>query len=323
MKKPSYDFNVYVLNLIIALQKGSRLLNPYSKSFKQLGYDIFAIEKKFTSSPSGDITPEIILTSKVIGNTLLFESTQSSIDKKLDKKSSRENQLTRYKNTELDNLKDIAAIPAASLLSFDIPFIVNDSNSSGYIDFFSKNPDYPFPLLVFNFIAQDNLYCIKLLQNTFSNQNTHSFFSEEIKFERLNLYIPFELNNPNKSTPVILSTTTSLLLRYLNKSKAGTIFTTEQIASEIFSTDIWKIFEPHNKTNILRVINTFIDELLNMSPSFKTNYFKKVDTMKYEICISDNNKDFIMKSMNKRIFDFAQSKINPNYAVQQSLFENQ
>ena len=62
------NFNLTVLNLFIGLQKGNRLLKPYSFEFKKLGYLIFAIEKKFNNSAQSTITPDLILNSNVLEN---------------------------------------------------------------------------------------------------------------------------------------------------------------------------------------------------------------------------------------------------------------
>ena len=319
MKNLSFNFNLYVLNFIIGLQKGSLLLKPHSIAFKKLGFEVFAFERKFEASASGSIQPEIILTSKKISNSLLFESALATIEQKLDKKKSKENQPTRYKDAEIDNLRDIALIPKDALNSFDIPHIVNDKNLQGFIDFLTKNPEYKFPLLVFNFNEQDKIYSVKHIQNPFTNADVEKFFSQEIQFTRNPSYIPFELNKTKQNVETILEKAVLILIKILNKNKLGSTFTTEQVAAEIFNGGMWDCIENNTKVDVLQILNKFIDEILSTYINFKTNYFNRKSKTEFEIFISDVNRNFIMNKMNKKIYDFAQSKIHPHYGIQTTL----
>lgn len=323
MKTGYYDFNLSVLNFLIGLQKGSLLLKPYSKEFKNFDYSIFSLEQKITSSELGDIKPEVIFNSNKINNTLLFESTEAKVEIKAEEKQGKKSQLERYKNTKKENLSDIGLIPKVSLKSFDIPFIVTPLNIEGYIDFFKKNIEYKFPTLVFYFDDEKNKYFVELKHNKFSVAEVNNFFEKGISFGRLNMFIKYDfskISEPEEKIK-IFNHLALQLLKVLYKSKKGDVFTAEQLSKATFSDTLWDGLSVEMKTSIKRNIAKMIAELFITIPDLQKHCFYKEhgNSIQYKIILEDVNREITMRKYSKKMLDFINATIAPKLQIQLEL----
>ena len=111
------DTNLFFLNLLIGLCKGVRGL---PRNLIDLGYSVKWIEFKFNNSEEELVKPEIIITSRKLGDTLLFEwKSGGNVDN---------DQLLRYSKITEDNLTQRAQIPLNCVNTFRLTILCMDEH---------------------------------------------------------------------------------------------------------------------------------------------------------------------------------------------------
>jgi len=195
-------------NLLIGLCKSSKYLQPYSTIFhEQLGYDFFRLELLFQLSSRNRISPDAILISTKLENTLLFEWTEA-----VEVSSRKQNQQDHYANVTSSDLANFAAVPAIAAKTFDIVLTLRPSAIANFQSNLSSN-SRTFPILELD--QQDLVVILSKVANSFQVAQTDDFFIRSIRFERLPRYIPFSLetNQPREMVPFVIQHLVSLLVK--------------------------------------------------------------------------------------------------------------
>lgn len=302
MGKELFDLNIDSLNLLIGLQKGSRLLFPYSKYFESFSFKLFSIEQSIRASEVGPVKPEIIFVSSQISNTLLVETTEAPVDKKI-----LSNQFERYCKIEKDKLSLIGGIPNRTLNSFDILFIVKKENGKEYLDHINSKK-YNFPLYTFTLNA-DN-YELRLIENHFSNMDVNKFFSAGITIKRLPRFIKYDLANIDKHNKEMISGISQCLLKLILRKRKNDYILLSEIAEDLFSKELWQALAKDKKENIINLVSHFIRLFIRKKPFVKTKWFLKLDSQ-IQLLIDDKNKENEIRELRKVLSKFCEEFIDP------------
>ena len=319
---PLNKFNNRALNLFLGLTKSSRLLAPYSKEFSKIfHYEILYIDSEIANAQNTIIKPDLSLNSNKIGNSLFFEFSHAEIDKKLNKKNLKgQNQLDRYSITDKEEFLS-TILPKSSLTSIDFPFVVGDKHSKGYIEGFSNNTKYNFPLLKLEYI-DNSYYKLQLIFNSFSNNAVNTFFSQEMKFNRIPDIITIDPSDLSSSAFTIFNKCTNYLIQFLNRLKLGDTFTANDLALKIFGADFFNnIFDAPTKKNILSIINSFISDLTKKFPLLSKNFFISTGVGTYKILIPDKNKEAEINKIYRKLHETTANIITPDM-FQPKLFDD-
>ena len=303
MAKELFDFNLDSLNLFIGLQCGNRLLRPYSTQFRSYSFQLFALEKEIQASDTGKIKPELIINSIHLKNTLLLETSRSIVENK-----TKNNQLERYAKTEKENLVSLAQLPAISVSTYDIVFVVTDNHFDGYSCEFEKN-NYKFPLHCFR-LNGHNEYELELKQNTYSTKELNEFFKQKITVSRIPAIVPFDLGNPSDSKKEILESSVNHLLKLLQRKKYNDTFSLVELSESILTKEIWSALSIDKKKVITEMLSKFISNALKALPFLKDKYFSKSDNI-FSILLPDKNREEELKVLRKALIKYANKYIIP------------
>jgi hypothetical protein len=321
MNRLSKDtFNLTILNVILGLQKGSRLLKPYSNEFQLLGYSLFAINKEFSNSDKTRISPDIILNSNSGENTLLIETTYSDVSSKTNSEK-KLCQIDRYKLSDKEYLSTAGQIPEKSLGTFDVPFIVHSGKFHSYKEYFVKN-DIEFPIMVFT-DEKTNDYLLTLKHNNLSNKKTHLFFNREMRFDRIPAYIELDFEDFEKTKEILFDKVAKCLIKFLQRNPKNASFNATTLAIDTLRRNIYELLSDDNKKAISRVIDKYLHELLNYLPELKTKFFdRNMNTHhEYIVLLDDRNKETEIKRFIKKIHDTTYTEILNKVPFQLSLFD--
>lgn len=192
----NYSISSVMPNLLLGLCKGSKILEPYSKTFKsKLGFQVFRFELSFLLTSNERITPDAIISSLQVGNTVVFEWTGS-----LDPLQ-KQQQLIKYSHVTTADLENNAAVPKQAVQNIDIAIVIKkDALAAFSKDKFVSNNS--FPLLILD-IGSDEILFQKAVNN-FKVENVDEFFSEQMIFRRIPRYIPIPIDSPNPQEIVTL-----------------------------------------------------------------------------------------------------------------------
>jgi hypothetical protein len=306
------------MNLFIGLVKGSRLLHPHSKDFvKDLGYEILFIEKEIPNSDDVKIKPDLVLTSSKIGNTLFFEFTHADIEKKLNKTNLKgQNQIDRYSLSEKDYLSTI--IPTNCLKCFDFPFVVEDKNYEGFLQYFKENPQHAFPLLK---LSYSETYNLQLVYNSFSSASLSTFFSKNLTFERIPDFLTVDIADLSNSVNTIFGNCTKYIIQYLQRGKKDEIFSSSDLAIKVFTPEIWNIFDPAIQKNLLNSIDVFINQMLGKFPTLTREYLRSEKKGTYKILLEERNREINISKVFRRMMDLTEEIVSPEL-LQPKLFDD-
>jgi len=280
MATKSYKFNLTLLNVLLNLVKGSRLLGEYSKKFKVFGFNVYGIEQNIASNDKDIICPELILISETINNTLFIESTIAKLEYKINPNNTGgKNQLDRYNDINKEYVVNSSGISLNCLSSLSIPIIVDDEKITEYIEFLSKTPQYSFPLMIFQYDRSSGLYSLELKLNQFSDKLLNDYFIKGIYFRRFNEYICFDLANVHETLDLFYEACLKELIEKL-KNDNGQEIRYSDLVKDILSDEIWYLLSDKCK-------HTLSDNAKNCLTDFK----KTSQISKNEIIIL-NNKSF-------------------------------
>lgn len=186
MATPS--FSLLLSNLFVALSKQSKVLSPYSKDFGGvLGYQVFMFEPVIRLSGRGTSHPDLVVTSKKVGCTLVLEWTErTTVD------SQKAGQLHRYSSVTQSDLVNVLGVPVDCAKLNNIALITGRNGCAAFGKFLMDSA-LVFPLLSFTIDGDE--HNLKLEINAFREPSTHRFFNEGIVARNVPLrYIPFSLD---------------------------------------------------------------------------------------------------------------------------------
>jgi hypothetical protein len=296
------------MNLFIGLVRGSRLLLPYSKDFvDRLGYDILFIEKEIPNSENVKIKPDLVLISRKLRNTLFFEFTHADIGKKLKTNAKGQTQIERYSLSERDYLSTL--IPSECLESFDFPFMVEEKNYAGFEQFFTENPQYPFPLLKLKY---SETYNFQLLLNSFSSEELCEFFRQELTFHRIPEYLTVDLSDLSNSVYTIFRKCTKYIIQYLQRGRKDDTFSSLDLSVKIFTPEVWEIFDPSIQKNLVKSVDDFTNKLLGKFPTLTKEFFKSEKKGNYKILLDERNREVKISKIFTRMMDITEEIITPD-----------
>ena len=201
------SLNYVMPNLLIGLCKGARSLKAYSTIFHdQLGYEFFRLELSFPLSIGRNINPDAMIISIKIGNTLIFEWTETN------NPSQKQDQLNRYTKVETTDLVNLAAVPPAAAGTHDIVLTLRPSA----VEIFQAQlttTEQSFPILVLD--VQDQIILLSKATNRFQITETDEFFTKGIQTDRLPRYLPFSLETCQykEMAPFVIQQLVSLLVK--------------------------------------------------------------------------------------------------------------
>jgi len=294
---------------------------PYSKEFSKFShFEILYVDSEIANAQDTKIRPDLSLNSNKIGNSLFFEFSHADFEKKLnDKNKKGQNQLDRYSITDKEFLSIL--IPKKSLNSFDFPFVVEDKNYKGYVEGFTKNPAYKFPLLKLEYI-DNSYYKLQLILNSFSNETVNTFFSQEMKFDKLPEYITIDVTDLNNSSFTIFKKCTNYLIHFLHRLKYGDTFNAKDLAIKIFGNDFLNnVFDAPTRKNLLSVINTFVSDLSKKFPLLSKSFFISTGNGTYKIILPDKNKEVEINRVYRKMHEITEEIITPDM-FQPKLFDD-
>ena len=156
-------------NLLIGLCKGARSLKAYSAIFHdQLGYDFFRLELSFLLAIGRSISPDAMVISTKMGNTLMFEWTEAN------NPGQKQDQLNRYGKIKTSDLVNIAAVPPAAAKTYDVVLTLRPEAVGNFHSQLSNN-DRLFPILAVD--QQDQAISLTKAANSFQITQTDEFFT--------------------------------------------------------------------------------------------------------------------------------------------------
>ncbi len=200
MDKDSFDSDL--VNLFIALCKGSRRLRPHAEKFsRELGYKVFRFEPKFPLKSGGYSSPDLILHSKTLGNALVMEWTRNS---NINTDERKQNQLSKYVRMGSDDLRENAGMPATSAKMHSVIVVLEPASCKAYISFLSKQG---WTLPVMSFLTDGNKRTLVKQAHHILEPRTEEFFRNHLEFSDIpEGYIPFSLQHIRLSDLVELIT---------------------------------------------------------------------------------------------------------------------
>lgn len=263
----SQYFNHNLLNIFIGLSKGSLLLYPYSKKFKEFSYEIFSIEKTFNNI--NNIKPECTLCSSKLKNTLLFEWTRANYETK-------KSQLDRYSKTTSEKLYE-NLIPLDAAKTFDYFYIVCSEHVNEFIHI--DNP-------MFSFFEMTDNNTLKPILNRLSASKVQSFFDSDINFSRIPRFIPIDFERPNHDD--LKTKIVAIFVKQIVKSDTKTIYASS-IAKAVMSESLWKVLGKDKQTQMIRIVYDIISQI-TLKPQLKDSFIgkkvAKIDT-KWDVKIKE------------------------------------
>lgn len=311
-----HNFNLYAINVLLGLQKGSRHLLPYSTEFKRFKFECFAIEREYKISALGGLKPELILNSDTLSNTLIFETSTAPLLRKITPRSgTSHSQISRYQAIEKPLLGSIALIPTRSLTTFDTIFIVTEKHFQEYENYFLTN-NISFPLFVFDYLNNEGQYLLEKRSNSFATLEVNKFFSQPLKFQRIPAYLRIDIADITRSKNKFQELAGINLLQILHKRPKDAIFSAQEIASNVFNNTLWKLVSIENQKQATNLVNNLIEKILDNFPDISTRFFKKEGKMNYKIILADKLKEFELQKINRRILKFAKEETSPNIDTQ-------
>lgn len=243
------SFSLLLPNLFVGLSKRSRLLRPHSDAFADLGYEPFKFEGAYTTS-GGIVNPDLIMTSLVVGNTLIIEWTEN---KEVDLR--KQKQISKYSSITLDEVKTIMAVPVAAARSHDIALIVSETGKEPYREYLEEQ-DLCMPTLVLN--EDESGYEISKYCYKFGEEKTNTFFSEGLKFSRIpQRYLQFPLDSK-----ISMDIVAPLVIRHLISLivKEECEFTIESFCNGYIP--IWDTIEKDKQRNIKNATRQVLADLI-------------------------------------------------------------
>jgi hypothetical protein len=196
-----------VPNLLIGLCKSARSLKTYSTIFHdQLGYEFFRLELSFLLSIGRNISPDAMVISTKMGNTLMFEWTETNDP------SQKQDQLMRYAKVKSSDLVNIAAVPPTAAKTYDVVLTLRRTAVENFHSQLSNN-NQSFPILALD--QQDQVISLSKAANSFQVKETDDYFSKGVRTDRLPRYMPFSLETcqPKEMVPFVIQQLVSLLIK--------------------------------------------------------------------------------------------------------------
>ncbi|MGB8540804.1 MAG: hypothetical protein WCD49_04120 [Candidatus Acidiferrales bacterium] len=157
--------NLALMNLFLGMCKGAAEL---PRHFRVLGYSDKCVELGFQNSAGELVVPELIVASRRLGHSILFEWKSGP--------NTDEDQLRRYSEVTAADLLERATLSPEESASHDIALI-------GYEEFAERLAipidanSYPFPLLL---VTDDGL---DIFRNRFTPDDTDRIFRPRLEFD--------------------------------------------------------------------------------------------------------------------------------------------
>lgn len=299
-------FNLELYNLFIGLAKGHRYLKPYSQEFKKMDFKVHSIEFRFQNSDISKITPELILISEKIRETLIFEWTQQSLNE------TKKKQLQDYNKTKKEYLIDYAFIPEKAAENFDFLIIVNKHNYEEYKEYLKK-VGIDFPLFIYYFLSKKQL---EKILNKFKVEEVEQFFSQNLNFSRIPIsYITFDINNLSHEN--IVGEVIHTLLEILSSYEEGEEFTIEELC-EMMLRGIWRVLSAEKRRVILRKAKEIINELIKRKHGSEILERVRSDPPTWKIILKKEDRLNKFQIVKKRMEEF--KLLKEGKGVQTELF---
>jgi hypothetical protein len=235
-------------NLLLGLCKDARSLRNYSTIFHdQLGYKFFRLELSFLLEIGRNISPDAMVISNKIGNTLMFEWTESTSAVK------KQDQLSRYAKVKASDLINIAAVPVAAAKTFDVVLTLRPEAVENFQAHLSNN-SLPFPILTVE--QSDQVISLFKAANSFQVEQTDEFFKTGIQTDRLPRYLPFSLENcqAQEIVPFVVQHLVSLLI------KGETIMSLPDFCRGFISP--WNLIGREKQRDLSGVVKNLINDLV-------------------------------------------------------------
>jgi hypothetical protein len=156
------SLNVKLMNLFIGLCKGDPALSP---QFRDLGYKEHAIELRFQNADGDAVVPELVIASRRIHNTLLFEWKSGP--------NTEADQLRRYSRVTNADLSQRAMLDRAACATHDITLVGLDEYRERLVQGID-NGGFPFPVLI---VTEAGL---EKIRNQFSEPATDALFQNTL-----------------------------------------------------------------------------------------------------------------------------------------------
>lgn len=242
MMSQSSNFNLRMLNLWLGLCRAEAGL---PSDIRELGYKDKWIEIKFSNSKGETVQPELILSSNLIGHTMLLEWKYGN--------NFDSDQIQRYSNINSDDLIGKALLSPAECQLHDI-CLVGRSEHFQRLQIGVNSNQCNFPLLL---VSDDG---IELKLNSFCLQQINQVFQPKLVIQNAFIptqLIPFDIESEDWE---IAERIIPVIITYISKGIPS--FSLDQLAADVMP--VWDtILSPNYKkplkTRIRQIVNSACD----------------------------------------------------------------
>ncbi len=302
------SFENQLINIFWGLTKGSRLLEPYSSKFKEMGFKVVGFELLFyTSTDSRKATPEMTLESVKLRESIIAEWTQE------EKVSNRKVvQLRKYIDIDEDSLR--AFVSELCVKNKDVILIVTPEGETAFKEFITTE-NLPVILLVYHF---PNEHLLEKRLNTFSVTETENFFSQPLKFDRIYYSFP-DINLSDFSHSLLVDNVISTLIEILVKEDEGFKFNIEYFTRRMLTPSFYNLLYREKRTKIAKASKEIINKLIK--EKYCVGILKRIapDPPTWEITLPKAEKFRRIKAIKRKFEEFADKIAGRPY--QPSLFD--
>ena len=231
--------NLRLINAMIAM---CRIDNKWPHYLYDMGYGVKWIEYPFTCHTGDTVVPDLVITSDIQHNCILFESKSG--------KNIEDEQAKRYMKVQPDDVvyKLHVDTKGGKKPTIDVTYLCFTESAANVVQQLN-NLSANFPVL------EMSANSIKLVSKTFSVRQLNQDFSQGIAIERDKIpmgYFPFDEGSSNSEiAPYVVRK----LVSFARQNKPH--FSSEEITREIVGS-LWEQFGPTKKRNLINKVSSIL-----------------------------------------------------------------